>query len=156
MVVSRLGRFGAVVVPNREHSKQSVVFASRPGLRLWQAGLDGKVTATYIFKDLVTEHSKNVSLLTNTTMGLLPHSMENYQFGLLSVYQQSYILSYHGTELFVIDPVIGAFTSYHTNLGHITDVAVCDDEVFILRNVTGRVLLRLACKPEQRIGKYRE
>ncbi|XP_071450036.1 WD repeat-containing protein CG11141 [Hetaerina americana] len=49
-----LGQFGAtfyhpVGVGNAHH--RDIIFASRPGLRLWQAGLDGIVQQTLIFKD---------------------------------------------------------------------------------------------------------
>ena len=147
-----LGPFGAVFEPISVERKEPVMYIARPGLRLWHAKPDGKVSATYIFKDLVTDLSKNVSLLAMTTGGLVPHDLESCQFGPLLVYQDSYVLSHHGPELYVIDPPVGAFTSYHISLGHIEDVAVCGDEVFILRRTPGRVLIRLAHKPQNRIG----
>ncbi|XP_046400254.1 WD repeat-containing protein CG11141 isoform X2 [Ischnura elegans] len=49
-----LGQFGATFyhppgMGNAHH--RDIIFASRPGLRLWQAGLDGIVQQTLIFKD---------------------------------------------------------------------------------------------------------
>lgn len=46
----RLGKLGAVFGSRQNYVQESVIYASRPGLRLWQADKMGTVLKTLIFK----------------------------------------------------------------------------------------------------------
>lgn len=46
----RLGKLGAVFGSRRNYIQESIIYASRPGLRLWQADKVGTVLKTLIFK----------------------------------------------------------------------------------------------------------
>lgn len=46
----RLGKLGAVFGSRQNYVQESVIYASRPGLRLWQADKIGTVSKTLIFK----------------------------------------------------------------------------------------------------------
>lgn len=131
-------------VPGVAQSKDAVLFAARPGLRLWKAGIDGVVQATYIFRDLLKSSTSGLTFIHDTTLGIVQRPEQEMQFGPLHIYEDTNIVTFLGSALFVIDPGLGAFIGYHGNLGTILDVSVCGDEIFVLRRVAGRVLLRLA------------
>ncbi len=133
--------------PGSLQQKDAILYASRPGLRLWKAAADGTVQATYIFRELIIEPNRGFHFLHDSIPSLAKNQREN-QFGGLLVYESQYLVSFCGAGLYLVDPGTGSAVGYHTNLGHIVDVAVCGDEVFVLRKAPGRILIRLAQKPE--------
>jgi len=72
---------------------------------------------------------------------------EERQFGVLLLYGTSCLLTYHGTCLYLLDYAQNAVVCCHGNVGPIVDVAVCRDEVYILRNFPHRPLIRLSRQP---------
>lgn len=46
----RLGKLGAVFAKNKNHTHEPIIYASRPGLRIWQADKNGIVVKTLILK----------------------------------------------------------------------------------------------------------
>lgn len=48
----RLGKLGAVFGSRQNYVQEPIIYASRPGLRLWQADKIGTVLKTLIFKVL--------------------------------------------------------------------------------------------------------
>lgn len=46
----RLEKLGAIFGGRQNYAQESVIYASRPGLRLWQADKTGTVLKTLIFK----------------------------------------------------------------------------------------------------------
>ena len=63
-----------------------VLFAVRPGLRLWKACSDGTVKTTLIFKDLVTKLQEGIELLDDKTRMRPGTRLEDMQFGPLKMY----------------------------------------------------------------------
>ena len=53
-------------------------------------------------------------------------------------------MTFNDSALYVIDPGLGNFVGYHGNLGNIVDVAVCSDEIFVLRSDGARKVIRIA------------
>lgn len=50
MMCLRLGKLGAIFGSRQNYLQEPIIYASRPGLRLWQADKVGTVLKTLIFK----------------------------------------------------------------------------------------------------------
>jgi len=142
------GAFGAVFVPGAPQISYARLFAARPGLRLWKADTSGTVEATLMFREKLTQSNDNATLLHDFTLENSPSTRnEDRQFGRLLLYGASCLVTYHGTCLYVLDYAQNAVLCYHGNVGPIRDVAVCNDEVYILRSFAHRPLIRLSQRP---------
>lgn len=145
---SRPGTFGAVFMPGFLLAKDAMIYAARPGLRLWKAKLDGAVEQTHLFQDNITGVSLNVHPLHEITSEKMTNDFQRlHQFGPLYMFCRSYLLSFQGSSLCVIDPDCSKIICYHSNLGEIIDVAVNKDEVFVLRKAEVDFLIRLSDQP---------
>jgi len=146
--VTSLGAFGAVFVAGSPQISDTRLFAARPGLRLWKADTSGTVEATLMFRDQLTQLSKSATLLHDLTLENSQSTRnEDRQFGRLLLYGTSCLITYHGTCLYVLDCTQNAVVCYHGNVGPVTDVAICNDEVYVLRSFTHRPLIRLLQRP---------
>ena len=153
---SSLDVYGSTFLLGSHQAKDAILFAARPGLRVWKVcGVTGVVQSTYIFRDLMTEPSQGIELLPDTMTDSSLDSVTDRQFGHLLLFNDTHLVTYRGTRLCVIDPGLGQFVGYHGNLGYILCVAVCKDEIFVLRKMeSGRRLLRLGYFPQIEEGKF--
>ena len=125
-------------------------YVARPGLRMWKANAEGTVEATYLFKEQVVATAENFLILEDTTdNNLKAPPPGGLQFGLLHVFKRDYLVTFHGSSVFLIDPVRGTLAAYHTRVGTIRAVSVCDDEIFILRDSIELNLIRIALTKDQ-------
>lgn len=59
-------------------------------------------------------------------------------------------MTYNDSSLFVVDPGLGTFVGYNCQMGHVVDVAVCGDEIYVLRrDAELRKIIRIAQTPDQ-------
>ena len=148
-----LGRFGACFLPGVCQAKDAVLYAARPGLRLWKANTQGVVEATYILKPTLSQAvSKDVLLLPDSVGHLSDSASSDPHLGPLHMYQETLIFTYHGTWCFLIDPGLGTIVAHHQDVGTIVDVAVNGEEVFLLRKGQDRLIIRLAQTADFRLG----
>ncbi|XP_063980841.1 WD repeat-containing protein CG11141 [Diachasmimorpha longicaudata] len=140
-----LGKLGAVFAARQAHVQEPVIYASRPGLRLWQADKTGTVIKTLIFKEAVQT--------TNTDVGLLNPAPEMFKkkrgepsFGALIPFCDDLFVTFNDDIIYVINPVTIAITSVVNELRKVTDVSCTKDEVFVLEGT--RNILRIAYHPE--------
>lgn len=70
----RLGKLGAVFGSRQNYVQEPTIYASRPGLRLWQADKVGTVLKTLIFKVL--------KVITNAYAFILNHHyvLSNHEY----------------------------------------------------------------------------
>jgi len=168
LCVFRLGKFGATFMPGSVMDSEAVLYAARPGLRLWKADINGIVHTTFIFtnaSDKLQLSSKNNS--SPMMSGFAPTETETAavgfpiaQFGLLQVYCGDLIVSNTATDLLVVSPEDARqiVFMYSANGEAILDIAVNRDEIFVLRKPSDgvtRPLIRLAQRPlYPRLLKY--
>ena len=156
----RLGTFGATFMPGSVMLSEAVLYAARPGLRLWKADTNGIVHTTLIFANsseqlqLLSRNNSSavtanfVETETKTAAVVFPTA----QFGLLQVYCGGLLVSHTTTDLLVVSPDDAKQILFsHTASGEaILDVSVNRDEIFVLRKPSGcdtRPLIRLAQRP---------
>jgi len=145
---SSLGAFGALFLHGSLPISDATLFTSRPGLRLWKGHVSGSVKATLMFRDQLTHFSDSVTLLHDSVLESSTSTKnEDRQFGRLLIYSTSCLLTYHGTCFYLLDYSQNSAVCYHGNVGPIMDVAICRDEVYILRKFLHRPLIRLSQQP---------
>ncbi|XP_064484105.1 tectonin beta-propeller repeat-containing protein 2-like isoform X2 [Ornithodoros turicata] len=137
-----LGSFGAIFAPDAEGQK--IVYASRPGMRLWLGNAKGTVTETMLLRDalpLCTPLSPLLALPRATNQDL-----QECQFGPLLLHEPQLLLTWSSEALFLIDPLARAFAAVCTGMTNIHGVASSGNEIFVLMGK--RHLVRLAPYPE--------
>ncbi|XP_076760005.1 uncharacterized protein LOC143428770 isoform X1 [Xylocopa sonorina] len=140
-----LGRLGAIFGCRQNYTQDLIIYASRPGLRLWQADKTGTVLKTLIFKDAVRSGHTEVELLNPA-----PESSKKNRgeptFGVILPFCDDLLVTYSDDIIYVVNPQTIAITSIVTDLRRVTDVACTKDEIFILEGE--RNIIRIAYYPE--------
>ena len=155
--ICRLGPFGACFQSGVYRLKDAVIYASRPGLRIWKANTDGTVLMTYMFKDLLNGNTPVIPLLPDTmTGGATTGKIEEKNFGCLSVFDEDKLVTWNGGVIFVVDPADGSFVGWQNDLGQIQGVAVSKDEIFVLRRSSSTRVIRISLKrdPLNEMGMF--
>ncbi|KAG5341201.1 Y1411 protein, partial [Acromyrmex charruanus] len=143
-----LGKLGAVFGSRQIYMQEPLIYASRPGLRLWQADKAGTVLKTLIFKDAVRSGHTEVALLNPAPEGSKKNRGEP-SFGIVLPFCDDLLITYCDDVVYVVNPNTIAITSIVNDLRHVTDVACTKDEIFILEGE--RNILRIAYYPENDI-----
>ncbi|KAG8196371.1 hypothetical protein JTE90_009588 [Oedothorax gibbosus] len=135
------GPFGAIIF----HTKQTpdeVVFASRPGQRLWKSDKSGVIHETMIFKNALSEPHPTIALLS----GEIKCSSCDFQFEHLTRYNEQYILISSDSALLLIDPELKSIVASCPKLDPIVSVAASNEEIFVLRGL--RHIIRISSNPD--------
>ncbi|KAK1131176.1 hypothetical protein K0M31_017465 [Melipona bicolor] len=140
-----LGRLGAVFGCRQNYIQDLVIYASRPGLRLWQADKTGTVLKTLIFKDAVRSGHTEVQLLNPAPENCKKNRGEP-TFGVILPFCDDLLVTYSEDIIYVVNPQTIAITSIITDLRRVTDVACTKDEIFVLEGE--RNVIRIAYYPE--------
>ncbi|KAK0077997.1 hypothetical protein PV325_003188 [Microctonus aethiopoides] len=140
-----LGKLGAVFGKRQIPIQEPTIYASRPGLRLWQADKSGTVLKTLIFKEALQTTNTEVMLL-NPAPETVKKKRGEPTFGILLPFCDDLFITYSDEVIHVINPVTIAITSVVGDLRKITDVACTKDEIFILEGE--RNIIRIAYHPE--------
>lgn len=150
----RLGKLGAVFGCKQNYVQDLIIYASRPGLRLWQADKTGTVLKTLIFKDAVRSGHTEVELLNPAPESCKKNRGEP-TFGVILPFCDDLLVTYSDDIIYVVNPQTIAITSIVTDLRRVTDVACTKDEIFILEGE--RNIIRIAYYPETNMfssGKF--
>uniref|UniRef100_A0A8C4Q3J5 Tectonin beta-propeller repeat containing 2 n=1 Tax=Eptatretus burgeri TaxID=7764 RepID=A0A8C4Q3J5_EPTBU len=138
------GRFGACFNPGWCTPAEQMLFASRPGLRMWLSDTHGAVKATYMFRSVLESDPKTIPLLTLSPMISSPPITER-QLGLLCPFTQGLVLSWNEHALYVLDPQKQAVVGSLEGLPAIVTVASSEDEIFVLHR--NREIICIASAP---------
>ena len=96
--------------------------------------MEGRVQATYMFKDLLNGNTPVIALLPDTTDNHPSAMIEEKSFGLLRVFSENLLVSWNEGTLFIVNPEEGTFLGWHSNLGHVRGLSICKGEIYILRD----------------------
>lgn len=127
------------------------LYACRPGARIWKAGMCGTVSNTFLFKELINSTHSEIQLLLKN--GIPATRVSDHQFGPLMLYMEKYLVTWNESSLYVLSPEDNSVVGSQRALGAVVDVAVTEDEIFILRKNNERNLIRIAVYPEKKGGK---
>ena len=132
-------------MPDTLQEPTKKLYAARPGLRIWTADGNGKVSSTSVFKTLLAEKPPVIRTLTGND-GKMNSSG---QFGQLLAFYNQYIVTWDQSHIWVLDLDVGSVIGCHSNLGKIRDVAVCGHEIYVLGNQRERFLRRFTVVTER-------
>uniref|UniRef100_A0A673X9C1 Tectonin beta-propeller repeat containing 2 n=1 Tax=Salmo trutta TaxID=8032 RepID=A0A673X9C1_SALTR len=140
------GKFGACFQPGLCKQSDLLVYAARPGLRLWRTDVRGLVVDTLVLKRLFNQEVPQFELFARPgpTGGCRPHER---QLGVVSCFlREGWVLSWNEYSVYVLDclnqVIIGALES----CGDIISVSCTENEIFILKG--DRDIVRISNAPE--------
>lgn len=136
------GPFGAIIFQT-SNSSDNIVFASRPGQRLWKSDNSGIIHETMIFKNALSMPHTVIKLLNDTHES---NNFPDFQFGKLSMFNDKYILVSSDSAIILIDTDQKSVVASCPKLDPIVDVSTCNNEIFILRGL--RHLIRISDFPD--------
>ncbi|GFQ69861.1 hypothetical protein TNCT_186072 [Trichonephila clavata] len=136
------GPFGAIIF-QASHSSDNIVFASRPGQRLWKSDNSGIIHETMIFKNALSVPHPVIKLLNDTQES---DNFPDFQFGKLFRFNDRYILTSSDSAIILIDSDQKSVVASSPKLDPIVDVSSCNNEIFILRGL--RHLVRISDFPD--------
>ncbi|KAL0273453.1 UNVERIFIED_CONTAM: hypothetical protein PYX00_006111 [Menopon gallinae] len=137
-----LGKFGATF-SRTDNSQELVIYASRPGHRLWLANSNGSVQQTLLFKSAVYSSHPRIQLINPVSR---IESCES-QFGKLLPFGSDKIIAYNSEMMYVLHPTAVAVTCSLNAARKIIDLAVGEGEIFVLEGE--RSLLRIGYTPNK-------
>ncbi|XP_064621989.1 tectonin beta-propeller repeat-containing protein 2-like [Lineus longissimus] len=144
-----LGNFGASFTKCLCKPADAIIYAARPGLRLWKAKLDGSVDSTLMFKDSINQKRRALALLSSTLVVRSPSKAIESQFGPILIYGEDQVITWDISGIYILDPNTGSVLGAHDNIGFILDIATYEDEIFVLRTGANRCVIRIAQNPEK-------
>eukprot|EP00105_Crassostrea_gigas_P024491 XP_011444745.1 PREDICTED: tectonin beta-propeller repeat-containing protein 2 isoform X1 [Crassostrea gigas] len=143
------GQFGACFIPAMCKPEDAQLYACRPGARIWKADMNGLVSQTYLYKELLNSTHPEIQLLFKNGIPASRVSAD-HQFGPLSLYMEKYLVTWNDSSMYVLCPEDNSVVGSQRALGAVVDVAVTEDEIFILRKNNEKNLIRVALYPEKK------
>ncbi|XP_013929007.1 PREDICTED: tectonin beta-propeller repeat-containing protein 2 [Thamnophis sirtalis] len=142
------GKFGACFIPGLRKQSDLMLFAARPGIRLWKSDVHGMVQATYLLKDVFAAGMKSFELYPRA--GSFNKSSCNFperQFGLISCFsQEGWVLSWNEYSIYVLDTINQTMIGSLEGCGDIVSVSCTENEIFLLKG--DRDIIRISSRPE--------
>lgn len=133
---------------------ETVIYSSRPGLRLWLSDCQGEVRQTLIYKESFAAQRPKLMILSFRDEG---QPCGDANFGRVYCLSNGLVVTYSPTSLFVLDPgqsaasyqdgqvgICGCSRFSSTNLRQAT---VFHNEIFLL--LENRTLIRIADRPDR-------
>uniref|UniRef100_UPI0035900CBA tectonin beta-propeller repeat-containing protein 2 isoform X2 n=1 Tax=Myxine glutinosa TaxID=7769 RepID=UPI0035900CBA len=142
------GQFGACFNPGWCTPANQMLFATRPGLRMWLSDMHGAVKATYMFRSVLETDPKTIPLLTWSPM-ISSSPITERQLGLLCPFTRGLFLSWNEHALYVLDLQKQAVVGSVEGLPAIVTVACSEDEIFVLHG--NREIICIAFAPEGQV-----
>lgn len=119
-----------------------VVYACRPGYRLWLANKLGIVQQTLIFKSAIQSTCPKIQLINPVEK----KQLNDTNFGKVLQFGDNKLVTFNSEVLYVLHPGAVSVMSVLYNVRKILDLAVNDNEIFILEGE--RSLLRISPVPD--------
>lgn len=142
------GKFGACFIPGLCKQSDLTLYASRPGLRLWRADVQGAVQATFLLKDVFAGGVRPFELYPRLDpcdpgSGGLPER----HLGLVSCFfREGWVLSWNEYSVYLLDTVNQAAIAGLEGSGDIVSVSCTENEIFLLKG--DRNIIRISSRPE--------
>ncbi|XP_077095870.1 tectonin beta-propeller repeat-containing protein 2 [Siphateles boraxobius] len=140
------GKFGACFQPALCKQSDLVVYAARPGLRLWRTDVRGRVGETHVLKPLFNQDVPQFELFPHSgpTGGYRPSER---QLGMVSCFlKEGWVLSWNEYSVYVMDCTNQVIIGGLESSGDIVSVSCTENEIFILKG--DRDILRISNCPE--------
>ncbi|XP_012688502.2 tectonin beta-propeller repeat-containing protein 2 isoform X2 [Clupea harengus] len=140
------GKFGACFQPGLCKQSDLLVYASRPGLRLWRTDVRGRVEDTHVLRPLFNSEVPQFQLFPRLgpTGGYRP---PDRQLGLVSCFlKEGWLLSWNEYSVYILDCTNQVIIGGLESCGDIVSVSCTENEIFILKG--DRDIFRISNCPE--------
>ncbi|XP_043492536.1 WD repeat-containing protein CG11141 [Polistes fuscatus] len=137
-----LGPFGAIF--RHSYTRKFIIYATRPGFRIWEADRKGTVLKTLMFKDAIKFNEAYVKLL-NPAPESVKNSRTETAFGKLLQFNEDYLITYNSDIIYIVNPQNITVTAV-TDVRRVTDVACTKEEIFIVEG--DRNIIRISYYPD--------
>ncbi|XP_052386397.1 tectonin beta-propeller repeat-containing protein 2 [Carassius gibelio] len=140
------GKFGACFQPALCKQSDLVVYAARPGLRLWTTDVRGRVGETHILKPLFSQDIPQFELFPRSGSNS-GYKLSERQLGIVNCFQkEGWVLSWNEYSVYVVDCTNQVIIGGLESSGDIVSVSCTENEIFILKG--DRDILRISDCPE--------
>ncbi|XP_048830878.1 tectonin beta-propeller repeat-containing protein 2 [Brienomyrus brachyistius] len=148
------GKFGACFHPALCKQSDILVYATRPGLRLWRADIQGSVQDTYLLKELFAKELPYFELFPHS-FPLGGQCLPERQLGLITCFmKEDWVLSWNEYSVFVFDSLNQVIIGGIESCGDIVSVSCTENEIFILKG--DRDIIRISNQPEGLASNWSE
>ncbi|XP_015178966.1 PREDICTED: uncharacterized protein LOC107067716 isoform X2 [Polistes dominula] len=137
-----LGPFGAIF--RHSYTRKFIIYATRPGFRIWEADRKGTVLKTLMFKDAIKFNEAYVKLL-NPAPESVRNSRTETAFGTLLQFNEDYLITYNSDIIYIVNPNNITVTAV-TDVRRVTNVACTKEEIFIVEG--DRNIIRISYYPD--------
>jgi len=115
-------------------SESPAIYSARPGSRLWEASIDGQVMSTQQYKKLLATPPVNIlgcghSAAEPTAEGDFPPQSVN--FAKLLLVRERFLVTWHGTSLYIIDPILGQLVAWYSLDSAVLDICCVGNELYM-------------------------
>ncbi|XP_063039792.1 tectonin beta-propeller repeat-containing protein 2 [Engraulis encrasicolus] len=140
------GKFGACFQPALCKQSDLLVYAARPGLRLWRTDVRGRVEDTHVLRPLFNQEVPQFQLFPRPgpTGGYRP---PDRQLGLVTCFlKEGWVLSWNEYSVYILDCTNQVIIGGLESCGDIVSVSCTENEIFILKG--DRDIVRISNCPE--------
>ncbi|KAB5562495.1 hypothetical protein PHYPO_G00018440 [Pangasianodon hypophthalmus] len=140
------GKFGACFQPALCKQSDLLVYAARPGLRLWRTDVRGRVQETHVLKPLFNQDVPQFELFprSSPTGAYRP---TDRQLGLVTCFlKEGWVLSWNEYSVYIVDCTNQVIVGGMESCGDIVSVSCTENEIFILKG--DRDIMRISNCPE--------
>ncbi|XP_027028147.1 tectonin beta-propeller repeat-containing protein 2 isoform X1 [Tachysurus fulvidraco] len=140
------GKFGACFQPALCKQSDLLVYAARPGLRLWRTDVRGRVQETHVLKPLFNQDVPRFELFPRSSPSGA-YRPSDRQLGLVSCFlKEGWVLSWNEYSVYVLDCTNQVIVGGMESCGDIVSVSCTENEIFILKG--DRDIMRISNCPE--------
>lgn len=140
------GKFGACFQPGLCKQSDLLVYAARPGLRLWRTDVRGRVQETHVLKPLFNQDVPQFELFPRSGPTGAYRPTER-QLGLVSCFlKDGWVLSWNEYSVYIVDCTNQVIIGGLESCGDIVSVSCTENEIFILKG--DRDIMRISNCPE--------
>ncbi|XP_026856108.2 tectonin beta-propeller repeat-containing protein 2 [Electrophorus electricus] len=148
------GRFGACFQPALCKQSDLLVYAARPGLRLWRTDVRGRVQETHVLKPLFNQAVPKFQLFPRSVPAG-SYQPTDRQLGVVSCFlKEGWVLSWNEYSVYIVDCTNQVIIGGLESCGDIVSVACTDYEIFILKG--DRDIMRISNCPEGLLSNMSE
>ncbi|KAJ7369971.1 Hermansky-Pudlak syndrome 5 [Desmophyllum pertusum] len=115
-------------------SDSPTIYSARPGSRLWEASIDGQVMSTQQYKKLLGTPPVPIlghghGAVEPITEGDFPPQSVN--FAKLLLVRDRFLVTWHGTSLYIMDPILGQLVAWYAMETVILDIVCVGEEFYV-------------------------
>ena len=101
---------------------------------MWRATSEGKVLTTMMFRESINKGRPEILTIDLPSCQVTPQGeqLQQKQFGPIKTFHDQFLITWQGSNVWVLDPTTGVVVGCHSNLGCVMDVGVVNNEIFVL------------------------